>query len=576
MTASLQSPINPPIRLLVIQMGDTTDVVQSLMALKAAKQLYPELKIDFLCHSRHSDSAKRVTWIQKVFALPTEEWTKPIQSGEKSESEILKQVAKWTNQMIDQRWDIIANWSYSSASSFLTALLPGRYKLGVSRGKDGTIAYCDEWSVYIDGVINGGFIQNIHRIDILTTQLLTTLQIQFHKPTQGENETITSRGFFNLDYQAILPTVREIDLTRKWIMVDLSENSNHSISLADWKSFLLTTLEKQVDYYIGVVGTSDLVLTLKSTMPTHPRLQFHTDVVGFDPVCYWLSRAQWVITASLPTVQIASVLGTRILYLCESQKDLYQFGPYGTGHYVILKPNKVQLDAVWRYASTEWTHMRRITVSEYINSDTNTEINLDAFRTKIRPVDEGGGVLYEPLLKKHMSYEDWCANVLGQVARYWYCGWVAPIGQEIEAYHLNPFLLQEIRKSDETTKAFLKICRELVKHTLRLSNRASKLKSENVMSISDKMEITAMGKEILEMEELLDRLGRTTYPLESFCRISKILMHNIEEEKLSGLSRQTAAHYKKMADGIKLFRDWLKHTLQLAKPRQVDVQPTLF
>ena len=47
-----------PIRCLVIQLARLGDTVQSLMALRAAKQLYPQLEITLLTRETFSDAAK--------------------------------------------------------------------------------------------------------------------------------------------------------------------------------------------------------------------------------------------------------------------------------------------------------------------------------------------------------------------------------------------------------------------------------------------------------------------------------------------------------------------------------------
>jgi ADP-heptose:LPS heptosyltransferase len=63
---------NKPIRCLVIQFARLGDTIQSLMALRAAKQLYPNLEIHFIARERFAEAAKRVSWIQKVIPFPTE------------------------------------------------------------------------------------------------------------------------------------------------------------------------------------------------------------------------------------------------------------------------------------------------------------------------------------------------------------------------------------------------------------------------------------------------------------------------------------------------------------------------
>ena len=124
---------------------------------------------------------------------------------------------------MSETWDFVVNWSYSEASSYLTALLPARVKLGFSRRKDKTFLSSDGWSHYIQGVVQGGVPQDIHLTDILTTQLLTALQLHLGEPKDAGNSPVTSKNFFRLDIDNGYmenPWVRR-DLSRKWMAIQL-------------------------------------------------------------------------------------------------------------------------------------------------------------------------------------------------------------------------------------------------------------------------------------------------------------------------------------------------------------------
>ncbi|MGZ6333355.1 MAG: glycosyltransferase family 9 protein, partial [Bdellovibrionota bacterium] len=79
----------PPIRCLVIQLARLGDTIQSLMALRAAQQLYPEMEIHFVAREKFAHAAKRVPWIKNVITLPTESLLTPVLNGEKTETQAL-------------------------------------------------------------------------------------------------------------------------------------------------------------------------------------------------------------------------------------------------------------------------------------------------------------------------------------------------------------------------------------------------------------------------------------------------------------------------------------------------------
>src|SRR3954467_257318 len=113
-----------PIRCLVIQLTRLGDTLQSLMALRAAKQLYPQLEIHFLARDRFAAAAKRTPWIESVITLPTEQILGPVLRGEKPEKHAMGDLARWLSPLTEKSWDMVVNWSYSESSSFLTSLIP--------------------------------------------------------------------------------------------------------------------------------------------------------------------------------------------------------------------------------------------------------------------------------------------------------------------------------------------------------------------------------------------------------------------------------------------------------------------
>src|ERR1700733_11380892 len=102
---------SPKLRCLVIQLTRLGDTLQSLMALRAAKQLYPNLEIHFVARERFAAAAKRVPWIHKVVTLPSEQILAPVLTGEKTELQALSDVARWVGPLVREPWDMVVNWS---------------------------------------------------------------------------------------------------------------------------------------------------------------------------------------------------------------------------------------------------------------------------------------------------------------------------------------------------------------------------------------------------------------------------------------------------------------------------------
>ena len=119
-----------------------------------------------------------------------------------------------------------------------------------------------------------------------------------------------------------------------------------------------------------------------------------------------------------------------------------------------------------------------------------------------------------------------------------------------------------------------KICDEAVRTAVSLNRRSSRLKSEKVMGIAERDELRDLGKKLIELDSLIERLGKTHAPLAAFSQMSKVLMHNLRSDQLSDLGRESADCYRQLKEGVTLFRDWVKFTLNLARPQLMTQNQT--
>lgn len=591
-----------PIRCLVIQMARLGDTLQSLMALRAAKQLYPQLEIHFLAHSRYIAAAQRVPWIERTIPFPTDLLIGDAVSGKASVEDALPGVARWISPLVKEEWDFVINWSYSESSSFLCALIPAEAKLGYSRRKDLSIACSDEWSCYIQGIIQGQARQNIHLTDILTTQLLTALQLRYGEPTAAGNEPVTSKGFFALELDDSEWSWASRHSGRRWVGIQLGAGKNSKTwSPESWARFVDLLVERHPDVSIALLGgASDVTRAtrFKKAMKNRTALESRVlSLVGKTEFDLWASivgRCQWIVAADTAVIHLASVLGTRVMNLSLGPAKWQETGPYGNQHYVLmpategrdgsdLSPEAVY--AAWSYANLEWSQHRgagaiggAVGIKKHPDlSEHFTALGFGAFlhkirvlRSRIRPTGDGGGVVYESVLKRPALLDDWLSIVTGQIARAWYCGWVAPVGHELSREGFFDIgLLRELRALGEGVQSLIKLLDQARYSATLLSARSSALKSDRVMRLSDREAIAELGGKIKEIDALIERVGEIQGPLKPFSDMIKVMMHNLQGEDLPSISKESVDVYARVADGARLFKDWLEYSLKLARPRPV-------
>jgi ADP-heptose:LPS heptosyltransferase len=586
------------------------------MALRAAKQLYPHLEIHFVAREGFSDAAKRIPWIEKVITLPAEQILAPLLASTAPglQSEALGDLARWLSPLVGAPWDFIVNWSYSESSSYLTGLLPGRVKLGFTRNatiENTTLAAHDGWSHYVQAVIQGGIQQNIHLTDILTTQLLTALQIHAGEPADAGDAPVTSKSFFHLKMDAaseLALGARWRDPTRKWVAFQLGAGREEKTwDPAHWASLARKILKNHPEYGIALLG-GDKDIWREEAFLSALGAHGHSVVslVGKSDFDLWasvISRCQWVFSCDTAAVHLASVLGTRVINLSIGPVRLNETGPYGNGHYVLSAQNECEgcnraqtvaqktsklqvvqthtcgtllrpeiVYGTWSHALELATrkaakslnaHFERLGIAQESFKEFRGAV---IYRSRIRSTTDGGGVVYEPIDEHPMQLGEWTSLVMGHIARAWYCGWVPPVGSELVRTRISPALIQKLRELDQSSQLLAKICDEANRTALLLNRRGARLRSNKVMPVSEREEIRELGNRLQELDSLIDRLGKTHAPLQAFAQMSKVLMHNIKGEQLAELGKESANCYRQLADGVGILRDWLKHTLNLARP----------
>jgi ADP-heptose:LPS heptosyltransferase len=573
-----------PIRLLVMQFARLGDTIQSLMALRAAHQLYPQLEITMVVHENFGDAARSSPWIKDVIAFPTEKILAPILSGHKNSADSLGDLAHWMAPLLKDQWDFVVNWSFNEASSYLCGLLPAKVKLGFSRRNDGTFACLDGWSHYIQTIIQSETEQDIHLTDILTTQLLTSLQIHVGVPQDPGDSTVTSKSFFQYKKEEFV-CEKWNHPGKKWIAIQLGgSRPSRQWQPAQWAKLASMILRRHDETQIILLGTPRERNLEKAFFEAFYQSvsdpsQFATRIVskvGTTPFHLWaqiIAGSQWLLTTDNSGLHMASVLGTRVLNVSQGDVRFTETGPYGNGHYVIKNSNSESAYAVWTYANTEWQHRRETSLFDhFVNLGQKENINeLEVYRSKIRPADQGGGLVYESLHTAPISFTKWYAQALSHIAREWYCGWVPPIGQEISRMQITPELIQTLRKIEEGVQILDQIFSECAKTANQLHEKSKNLKSEAIMRTQDRAEIQELGLKLQELEKLIERVGSTQTPLAVFSRFNQILMHNIQGRKIAELAEETAGVYRFLKIGSQSLKQWIEHTVQLARP--VAVQP---
>jgi len=576
-----------PIRCAVIQLGRGSDVLESMLALRAAQQLYPSMEITLVCNEAHASLAEQADWIHQVVAAPIKSWMDEHKSGEVTHRQLMGPAARWLSPLIsngdngtvsNDNWDILINWSYSESSSYLTALLPAKLKLGYSRRSSLEFASGDAWSQFIHGAVQESLDPGIHLTDMLTTQLLTALQVRFGEPIDAGNQSVTGRDFFS---RIVTQGDPILDPSRIWIGLQIDS----FFKTAEWSKLIKLTLERHPEAQIVLLGDEGRremgreIIKSCNHQGLDPRRII--SLVGETDAELWIdvvSQCKWSICASSRPAQLASLLGTRVLQLSHRKDPSTVQSAYGNQHLLLSTTDeKVQLVpeavyAAWSFGQYEKNHQQNWDFAQHLDRLGFAALNewIDLKRSRIRPSEEGGGVSYEREIKRPMTSQEWSALVHAQIARLWYCGWTPPVGSELDRSRIRPDLVQEMRALDDSSGVLVRVLGEAVRTAEQFYSKSSGLKSEKLMSLEDRQELEAQGRRLLELQKLVERLARADQHLVLFSTMLTVMLHNLEGDQISEISKETMISFKQLEQGAQLLRSWVTHTLKLARPAVVE------
>ena len=554
--------------ILIVQLGEIDEVFCSLMAIKAVKHLYPKLSISFIARKEASSPLKRVTFLDQVIELP-----KPEPGADN-----LTQVAQWIGKIINRNYDILANWTHvdlhSRKAALVTSLIPAMVKVGNYIRDDLTLASHDAWSMYREAWLKDKTIeQDIHFTDLITTQLLTVLQIHAGDPSpDAGTSAVTSKFFFDTKSDSSPDAFNSRAKNLKWIAVHPGSVSDR---ISEWVDMVL---RRHPDHAIVIFGKPEDMLSHL----THSRVIFLNDRLHFDALVAVLSQCAWLVCGNHAISDLASLLGVRVLFSPDAGEQEYslkwtEMGPYGNGHIVMSSQNEWRPElayATWSYYQGEWFHQYSLTLAGHFdNLGVRSGLEeIQIFKSRIRPPGEGGGVCYERTEGVSREFEAWMYRVRGQMARAWFCGWLPSVDQEVAKLSLNPELIKKIRGIHESILLLEKLTSQGRALAVELYQVANKTRAGYLMSVDERDRIENFGKKILEVESLMTRVIQLEPELLCLLKWYQQLMHNLQGKNIAEMAKETIHGFDLVAEGLDLLLLYTKKTLEIAKPKSIKTQ----
>jgi len=571
------------IRVVVVQSRDFSSILRTLMALKAVKQLYPKIEITFVCRDRFSEPVRKVSWIDNVKSIPVDQFVDPVIKEGVTEKKMLGAMAIWLRPLIENPWDIFVDWSFDEVGSYLSALIPAYVKLGFSRNSNNGLICADDWSQYIQAIVQTEINQDIHITDIMTTQLLTALQVNYGPPAnENQDKAVTESEFFNVKVEGNLFNRLDRTTDKKWVVIHLgASDEGWCWSNSNWADLVETVLHRHPDHGVIVLGGQSyenfhaLVSgTSLSEFKASGRLQLLIGEVTFDEWVFALNLGSALISSDSAAIHLASILGVRALCLNATQERNFVKGPYGNGHVVLVGEN-LSVNSVyhtWKNAILDWSRSESARLIEHLK-DALTEseaATIQIFKSRIRPVDDGGGVVFEDIEKKSITYKEWISKVNSHIARVWFCGWAPNVEQELEQSRIDFRLLKELREIKDPVYQVCELMTKCVDVASDLATLSEISSDSQVMSVERKDKVQRLGGELSKADRVLDEMSSKFPILRVLSQSSRVMMHNLHGDELLDISLESLKAYKRLSDGAFVIKEWVDKTFYIAKPKPIS------
>ncbi len=497
------NPVNPPrvrAKILIIDLSPITAVLQSCVSIAAVKQMYPEHEIHGLIAHEGLDLVQR----SSVFASVR---TPPVDSS---------QLQDFVNEVLDLNVDFIFNWTREGdalrLSRLLTQMIPSAIKFGAVESAQGAHHALDGWSMILESWEPQGVHYGIHPIDVLTTQVLTALQIHCGDPTGGVHSPISHRNFFGATDVNFVLSPQRVGISRR--ILDQGLNPFHAgreFTVVEWAQII-----RACDVW-----------------------------VAFDEF----------------TACLSAILGVRTLRVFSDSADLMDLrkAPYGNDHCGVL--DQGQPDEIWAETAEDLLRGKALGRGYY---------------TRIRAPQEGGGVALMSDLPVPTSFLEWIAKVRAQVLRSWFCGWMPPIEVIARDFVLNPDLIREIRKHKESNEVFARLAQEGRGYATRLRDLAKSFEGRPVMSLEERGQVDALGQDLVQVETLLSRVTQVTPAFAPLLRFYQVSMRDLRANTIEGMAAETESVFALLIEATDVIQLYCDHTLDRAKPRPTKTAPERF
>ncbi|ODT45015.1 MAG: hypothetical protein ABS70_04135 [Nitrospira sp. SCN 59-13] len=324
---------SPETRDLVVQMARLGDLVQTLPAIEALQQAYPERSLDVLCAAPLSGVLDAVRGIGRVIPWDGAQWRAWATRWHENPTATLQGMQNYLACFSDTTYERVYPLNQHERSHLMTQLFLRHSAREWEQ--DRIEARMRPWAQHLRHVARERGSNRVHLADAWCGMCGVL--------PRGQAPSCVPLA---VDLPEDLAEIGERQ--GRWVaLVTGAGETDRCVSPAVWsqwiREFLIQTQDGQV-VLIGSGTEREAAQAILDSVPTllHGRVWDATGRTNISQLMLVLHRCHWVIGADTGPLHLGTLVGTRALGWYFSRARLHETGPYGEGHWVYQHATQAQ------------------------------------------------------------------------------------------------------------------------------------------------------------------------------------------------------------------------------------------
>ncbi len=324
-------------RALFIQLARLGDLIQSLPAIEAVRDRYPDRSLDLLCSAPLATLLEKTSVIDRLIPWDGAQWRSWADQWPHNSLITLRSMGSYMNSLGEVGYERVYTLNQHARGILMTQLF-SKHSTAADQSRTAEQGV-NPWALYLRQVAKERGPNRVHLADAWCG--MCGVKPTGRAPILGAQET---------GLPSDLAAIGE--RSGVWVaLVTGAGDPARCVSPDVWASWIRAFFMQVDDGQVVLVGSGqerDAGQAILEAMPAllQGRVWDTTGRTTLSQLMALLGRCAWVIGADTGPLHLATALGTRAVGFYFAQARVHETGPYGEGHWVFQHATQAQPN-VW-------------------------------------------------------------------------------------------------------------------------------------------------------------------------------------------------------------------------------------